>query len=296
MGKPSALVALACLGLTLAAPLSSAQTAPAPTDEEVVVRGVATRDALQAFVGQMAAASRTQNQLARWDRKICPGIAGLRTRYAQFINDRMAQRAYDVGLDVGEPGCKANILILVSNDPDAYARELADDHPSAMGIFGDEGRNTLGRRALARFVGSDAPVRWWHVSNTVDRDTGERAYMVANRSPSLMRRSTRQDFGAAFIIVDANRLSAINFDWGALADYLAMAALAQLDAEADIENYPTILNLFAARSTVRALTDWDVAYLRGLYGATRDAVSTGRQQGDIARSMGRDLNAPAPQN
>jgi hypothetical protein len=78
---------------------------------------------VRAFVHQMAMAPPGPNQLARWDSSICPGLAGLKTHYAQFIIDRIAQRAEAVGLDVGEPGCHPNVLIVISPVPDAIAHE-----------------------------------------------------------------------------------------------------------------------------------------------------------------------------
>lgn len=310
-----AFVALALVGA--AAP--AAAQAPARSEDEIVVVGERpTREALRDFVGQIATASRAQDQLGLWDRRICPGVAGLKTRYAQFLIDRMAQRAFDVGLDIGEPGCAPNILIVVSPDPDAVARDLFDNHRNALGYFSQRGRVTRGREALREtFLNSDAPVRWWHVSHAtsasgedirepsptgVCRGSDEIGIMSCYRTnwmgggASRLRGATRQEFGAAFIIVDAQRLEGIDFDWGALADYVAMVALAQLDAEAETASYPTILNLFAEGATVRGLTEWDVAYLRGLYSAEPDAASVARHEGEIARRMNRDLNAPPQGN
>lgn len=298
------LLALTALALASAAAPATAQQ----PEEQVVVTARPSEEVVRAFVNQMSIAPGVHNQLARWDRKICPGVAGLRPRYAQFILDRMAQRASGIGLDVGEPGCRANILIVVTPDPAGVARYLADDLPRAMGVRNEIGRTSLGRRALQRFVSTDAPVRWWHVNRTVTRDGDiisrpARPTMVAGSfdpidapitnisgGASLLRRTTRQDFGWAFVVVDARALERIDLDWAALADYLAMVTLAQLDPEAETAGYPTILNLFAGNGEgVRTLTDWDAAYLRGLYGATREAASVGRQEGEIARSMGRDL-------
>lgn len=303
-----------CVAFTLAITASWAQqSAPVsdPSTEEIVVTGQRSEQAMRTFVSQMDAAPGEDSQLARWDRKICPSIAGLRPRYAQFLIDRMAQRAFNVDLDVGGPGCKANILIIISPDPDAVARELAQSHPRAMGILNERGRRTLGRQALANFIDSNAPVRWWHVSRVVTRD-GEPIAEPAQSNPdsqsrgapvtlitgnaSLLSRTRRQDFGSAFIIVDASQLAQIDFDWGALADYLAMVSLSQLDPAADVRGYPTILNLFseptAASPRPIGLTDWDLAYMRGLYEATRDARNVQQQEGEISRRMQRELTPP----
>jgi hypothetical protein len=235
-------------------------------------------------------------------------VIGLQTRYAQFINDRLAQRAEAVGLDVGEPGCRANILIVVSNNPDTVARDLYDHHKTLLGYYQQRGHGTLGRRALLQdFVNSIAPVRWWHVSRTITRDgdvidepadgrdaqgmgdpTRGAPVVTLGSGSTRISRTTHQDFGVAFIIVDARKLHGVGFE--ALADYIAMVTLAQLDPRADVSTYPTILNLFAHRDpTPAAMTDWDAAYLQGLYGATQDARNAQQQEGQIAHSMANTL-------
>jgi hypothetical protein len=292
----SAILAGISLGLLASASAAAAQEAAPASSEEVVVTGQRTEEAIRTFVDEVSVAMGSADQLARWDRRICPGVAGLRGRYAQFLIDRMAQRAFDVGLDVGDPGCRANMLIIVTLDPDAMAQQLLDDHPDALGYFRERGRNTLGRTALRAFVESDAPVRWWHVSRTATEGFDEIGETADGSAPvtfalgnaSRLSRSTHQNFGAAFIIVDARHLAEIDLDFGALADYVAMVALAQVDADASTTGLTTILNLFNDETSPRALTEWDIAYLRGLYGA-ESTVSARRQAGDIARTMGRDL-------
>jgi hypothetical protein len=280
--------------------LSPAAAQEAVESEQIVVVGQRTEEAVRNFVAAMSAPQRGPDQLARWDRRICPGVAGLRSRYAQFLIDRMAQRAFDVDLDIGEPGCRPNILIVVSTNPDAVARDLYDNHRRALGWFDERNQATRGRDALREtFLNSDAPVRWWHVSHTtnamgqrIGEPNGGGDALPVNPmagGSSRLRANTRQDFGAAFIIVDANRLPEIGHDFNALADYLAMVSLAQLDPAADVSGYPSVLNLWAGDPAPHALTEWDLAYLRGLYAATREAASVRRQQGDIAREMLRDV-------
>lgn len=287
----------ALLAAWLLAGLAPAVAQAPATEDEIVVTGQRAEEAIRAFVGAASAAVAGENQLARWDRRICPGVVGLQPRFAQFVIDRMAQRAVAVGLDVGEPGCRANILIAVARDPDAVAQDLFDRHRDKMGWYYERGRRTQGRDALRAFVASDAPVRWWHVSRTVTRDSerigdtpgGGAPVTRVTGNPSRLKRPTRQDLGAAFVIVDARQLGKTGFE--ALADYLAMVSLAQIDPATETKDFPTILNMFAADGP-KAMTDWDVAYLQGLYAVTRDAASAARQKGEIARSMNRELAAP----
>lgn len=287
-----------------------AANAPAQSSDQIVVIGQRqTEETLHAFVEQMAAEPRGTHQLARWDNTICPGVIGLQSRYAQFILDRIAQRAEAVGLNVGEPGCRANILIAISADPDAIAHDLYDHHKTLLGYYQQRGHGTLGRRALMQdFVNSIAPVRWWHVSRTITRDgdvigdtadgrgataslkdpdravtSGGAPIVLLGSGSTRISRTTHQNFGVAFIIVDARKLHDVGFE--ALADYLAMVTLAQLDPRADVSQFPTILNVFAHHGDPGAMTEWDVAYLRGLYGATQDARSAQQQEGEIAHSM-----------
>ncbi len=291
----SALALLLQAGVT-----ASAQQAPAGanTEQEIVVTAERTEEAVRAFVGEVAVAVRGENQIARWDGRICPGISGLKGRFARPVIDRIAQRALEVGLEVGEPGCKANILILVTMNADQVTKEVLDNNRDAFGYYSTRGVRTQGRDALNAFVTSDAPVRWWHVSKTVtdhgmevgDDATGD-APTVAVSGASRISRNTRLDFGAVFIVVDATRLDGLSF--AGLADYLAMASLAQLAPQTDTSAFPTVLNLFAGpvegATSPAMMTPWDMAYLRGLYGTTRVAANAGAQQNDIATSMNRTL-------
>jgi hypothetical protein len=284
--------------------MGASAAAQGPTPEsarDIIVTGQRTEEAILNFVDQLAITARGTDQVARWDQRICPGVAGLKTRYAQALIDRMAQRAFDVGIDVGEPGCRANVLIVVSMDPDAVAEDLFENHRDALGYHQERGETTLGREALRAFVASDAPVRWWHVGRTHTQSGepiletndpsakfGTAPFIIRFGGASRLNHTYRQDFSGAFIVVDARRMNEIDVDLNAIADYVTMITLAQVDPNAETSAHPTILNLFASGTQPRELTEWDVSYLRGLYAADRDAIGSA-QQGDIARTMNREL-------
>lgn len=281
------------------------------TGEDIVVTGERMREILRDFVGEVAAASGTEDQLARWDDSLCPAIIGLRNaRLAQFMADRLAQRAFTVGLDVGGPNCRPNALIFVTPDSNQLAQEISTEYREFIGYNASETSVTMGQEALARFVATRRPVRWWHVSQTVGAD-GQRlgdgearqgsgggfegAQVLRGPDAGRLRRTTRQDLSRVVIIVDASLSAGVQMD--ALADYVAMAALAQLAYDADTSQVPTILNLFADRERGAAapagLTEWDLAYLRGLYDAPRAARNSRAQEGSIARTMEEELTRPA---
>lgn len=302
------------LVLACAAP-AAAQTPPAsPSDEEVVVTGRRVDEAIQNFVQELSAAPSNEDQLARWDEEVCVGVIGIRARYGQFLVDRISQRAVALGLRAGAPGCRANVVVFVTPDSDALARNLLETQKTMLGDVRQDNTNTRGHDALEAFVNTPRPVRWWHVSYTTTND-GQRLYdLPVTHAGDMLRtqivrttslgfgrlsRTTRQDFSRVIIIVDATRARGMQFD--SLADYVSMVALSQVDPDADTNGLPTILNLFSdAAGRPTALTDWDEAYLEGLYAARRNARNSRAQEGDIARRMGQEVTTappePAPQH
>lgn len=286
------------LVLSFAFALSAAPAFAQTSEEEIVVTG-RFREALREFVGEIAQAPGAEDQLAVWDGAVCPGVVGLQNAgQAQFIVDRISERAVNVGLEAGRSGCRANILILVAPDANAVAAALASEYDGLMSTRRTENVGAGDRAALDLFVNSGAAVRWWHVAHTVSADGFAvhepmlgRTPVVRVFSPSRLRATTRQDFSNVVILVDATRAQGVRLD--ALADYIAMVSLAQIDPTADTSAYPSILNLFRADgAALQAMTDWDRAYLDGLYEATRNAVSARRQAGEIADSMGDALEPP----
>lgn len=243
-------------------------------------------DTVSAFVADVSADG-PNGRLARWDRRICPGVIGLRQPYAQRLIDRIALVAVTVGLRVGEPGCRPNMVIVATDDSQAMARMVVDRNPTAFGKW--ESGVSRGREALKDFVETPRPVRWWHVTRTTlaDGQTYERGSQVRVRSLGRIRATSRDNFDHVIIMIDVARVGVIRFD--ALADYVTMVGLAQIDPDADPAGVSTILNLFAARDSgatpPAGLTGWDVAYLQSLYSVDPNVIRGSRQQRDIVRAM-----------
>ena len=99
-------------------------------------------------------------------------------------------------------------------------------------------------------------------------------------------------------VVDAPELSSLLLTFGVsialvnlaqLADFISVVTLSQIDLSANFGGVDTILKLFAQpRPGVppAGITEWDYAFLRGLY---RASYSPANQQRDIAARMVRDL-------
>ncbi len=272
-----------------------AQTAQPEADSKVIITGRTPEDAVRDFVAEVGAAPNDAN-LARWGDTVCVGVYNLTPQYAQDLIDRVSLVGAAVGIEPGEPGCKPNVLIMADQNSDELAARLVQDHLRKFLPPATDDAN-LGRAALEKFKTSDAPVRWWQVSQTVLADTGEavaRGDTVRVRGSGRLRSNVRQDISHILIILDANRIGKISF--ASLSDYVAMMALAQIDADADTREFPTILNLFASETSNRTMrmTQWDLDYLTALYETPGDAANSGREANHIARKMLQEQQSPAP--
>lgn len=290
--------AVAAVAMSAATPAFAQEN----TEPDIVVVGERLQEMVRSFVGEVAEAPSAEQQMARWDRSICPLVAGLPQHQMQYMADRIAQRAHQVGLQTQGPGCRANILIFVTPDASVLADGIVDEYRTLVAYYSTNGISTLGRGPLEEFTTTTAPVRWWHVNQTVSGDGQSMAgdssgslVMRTSQPPGRLRRATRQDFARVLIIVDARQANGVTFQ--ALSDYLAMVSLAQLDPEGETTGVPTILNLFAERDAggqvPLAMTQWDEAYLDGLYNARRTAPTDLWQRRDIAARMVESLDPAA---
>jgi hypothetical protein len=265
------------------------------------------------FVNRVAAPARGRG-LGRW-RSVCPGVANLDREVAQAIVDRIAETAAGLGVEVEDPGCDPNLIVVFGSDARALAQAMVEANPRVY-RHGGNGIDQ-GSAALRRFLESERPVRWWLLNVPIDSDTGRRAVRVPGDAsgaivddnlaeiigcnpqdcvigaapiirPTASRLNTQivDHIYKAIVIVDidaAAGLSAIQ-----LGDYLSLVSLAQIDPEAEVGGFDTVLNLFEARNEIQGLTDWDQSYLEALYGSYSRRRSIGAQAGAVAAIMNRD--------
>lgn len=305
------MVALALAVLLAAAPMQAPQSSPAPQDPpaqssasdpvdlgDVEVTGRTLDTMIRSFVNEVAAPNRHRG-IARWDDAICVGVANLRNEPAQYIIDRVSTVAEDLGVNPGAPGCTPNVIIIASDNPNALAEQLVQERRRAFRM-GGSGMDR-GGDALEDFVASRAPVRWWQMSMPTNADTGERAtripgecsdtcsstmqYAPQIRVSSASRLSTQivDYIFRTVVILDINQVTQISGEQ--LADYVAMVTLAQIDPTADTTAYASILNVFDDPDGATGLTDWDHAYLQGLYNAERTRKNLHAGRTEIADSI-----------
>lgn len=274
-----------------------------PTDlDDITVTGRRLEDVTQEFVREVGAPARGRG-LARWRNGVCVGVANLQGEAAQYIADRVSTVARDLGLRAGQPGCDPSILIVATEDGDSFTPAFIAQRPRLFRV-GGAGMDQ-GRPALERFETNGRPVRWWTVSAPVDGDTGQIATripgsggmrdsgqpgstllyapIIATRSASRLTTQIVDDSKRVFVIVDVAKTE--NVSLTQLADYIAMVSLAQVNPDANTSAYATILNLFDDPSQVGQLTNWDMAYLQGLYQTVRTSKNRTSARTEIVASV-----------
>lgn len=300
-----ALVAALSAGQDQNVQTPSGSTVLPPIDVTGRIAGADLETRIDDFVGQVAAPIGDDWGPARWNRRrpLCIGAASFQPEAARQLIDRVAAVAAEVDLRIADPGCDpVHIMIVATNDGPGMARALVQtSRPLFVG--GGDGMD-LGRRALERFQTGERPVRWWQVSQPVDETTGMRTTrrvgdnMLRGENPenqnedpenvilrpyaTRLSNQSRDDLRNVMIIVDVPRLGEVSFSQ--LADFVAMLALAQIDPDLEVADHDTILAVFDRPQDIPGLTDWDRAYLRGLYDARLDGVSQNSRLGALERA------------
>ena len=272
---------------------------------EVVVEGRQLEALIRNFVTDVSQPANNRG-LARWNRPVCVGAVNLRNEVGQYVIDRISDVARELEVEAGEPGCRPNVLIVAAVDGAGLATALVEDRPRNFDLR--HNGTDAGTRAFRNFRTGDQPVGWWQISMPIDSETGTRAVRLpGDISPSTggpvaptinvfaasrLRTQIRDDMVRSIIIVDVDRLGGASLVQ--LADYLALVALAQVDAEADTAPYPTILNLFADPASAPAgLTDWDRSYLTALYEHDQLRINRNSQVRAVAEAVTRDRREAA---
>lgn len=283
--------------------VSPPQDAPEPTPgqvsstelESIVVHARRVEEAARAYVEQIGEPPRGTH-LARWNDPVCISMTNMQPQFAQFVIDRIAVNALEAGAEVGEPGCRPNVIIFATMDGPGLARRLVDE--AGLGFRPAINHTNLTRDELDYFQNSDAPVRWWNVVMPVIKDTGEIAIALRGesildgsqrhrvtpvRDGSRLRSNVRYSMAWTIIIIDMSRTDGAPF--GLLADYVSMVSLAQVDPQADHSDQSTVMNLFRAPESVDGLSQWDRDFLAAVYAAPADRMDSRQQENAIIRSF-----------
>jgi hypothetical protein len=234
--------------------------------------------------------------VGRWGTSVCPIAVGVSDEQAHFIQQRIVEVQNAVRRKKPDPDekCRPNLFVIITDEVDQV---LADWKERDPGMF-----RWKNREGVARSAGT-GPVRTWHnailaVADGGPMNQGSALSQVSTTSPidlsapacplkGRIAAGCWEHINAVVVLVDASATGKVTLSQ--LADFISVVSLSQIDLSADLGGIDSILRLFAQpRPEVppTGLTEWDYAFLRGLY---RVSYSPVNQQRDIAARMVREL-------
>jgi hypothetical protein len=280
--------------------------------ESVTVVGTRSQEAIHDFVQAFTAPTRLTGKIARWENGICPVTVGIRPGFINFVTQRVRVVAATVGAPVDVSAtCKPNIEIVFTTKPQALLDNIRKNQKSFLGYYDNQDQ-------LAKLATVTRPIQAWYTTATRDLmgnlqvDGGQTAgngLDISYRCPPPQRGmctmhlsnahaaavtgtrlgdGLRSDFYHVIIVVNPDQLK--DYEIGSLADYISLLALTQLSALDTCQQLPSIVNLLAegCARKANALTDSDIAYLRGLYKMSSDRTLR-TQQDEMAYQMSESL-------
>lgn len=326
MKLPAILLAASALALAgaaradLASPPAPQPTAVAPLTVQGAAPPMIIERQSRSFVQSHAAPIAKINQIGRWHEPICVQVVNLVPEQAAAVKARVEQVAGEVGVKVAKPGCRSNIQIVVTGQPQALIDKVAERDEHDLGFHW--------RADLNKVKAVTHPIQAWYKTATLGNgnanglafanitcgagehqtpclNTGslegeshemETVDIPENGSPSGCADSHFSGcltslFKNVLIVVDSHAVEGKHL--GPVADYLAMLALSRQESLNGCDALPSIIDLYAkspcpGRDPPDGLTAPDAAYLTALYASDLEG-RLASEQDDIAGRMAKIL-------
>lgn len=319
MAKGSHRILAGLAGLAaLAGPISIMAAQPVPTQPEITSEGqdapiVVTGERLPpreararavAFVRGTGVAA-GDRPVARWIDPVCMNVIGLSDRHAGIVRTRLERIAAEAGVPVARGRCENNFAVIFTGDAASVVREVEQRAPRRL--------SEVTGPARTRLVDGAMPIRWWYTTQPRSRhgmrqstnapgfaagdasgQEGQSAgaagggSILPNDVPNLYHYNSSmvstqavRALVSASVVVDVNQM---RLPLEAVAAYIAMVGFAEI-RENDFASPGSILGMFAdSPSAPRALTEWDLAFLRVLYRLALDRDAR-RHRGILVRDL-----------
>ena len=298
-------IAVVALALMLPAPVATAAAETAQPSESVTVTG--SRREFHDFSRTLATPTKVTGKIARWERRICPVVVGQNPHFTAFIMQRVKYVALAAGAPVNtDASCKPNIEIVFTTTPQALLDNVRKNDPVYLGYA-----TTIAQQVALAAV--TRPIQAWYTTETIDlngarsldngRSLGEGIEIFRkSQNPIFVSKVTRSNgnrindgvhsgFNHILIVIDTAKLGGEKIV--PLADYISMLALTQPSALDACQELPSVVNLLAqnCRDVADGLTQFDLAYLQGLYHMAAGRKAT-LQRSEIGALMTDRLENP----
>jgi hypothetical protein len=259
------------------------------TEAEVIVEGkrIELERRVYDFVSGITHRGYMSESLARWNKPICPLVAGIPSAQGEYILSQVSKAAKSAGARLAGRKCKPNFHVVLTYDPDELMRLWRQRAPRLFGASSPT--------EVHRVMGRARPVRVWYNAWEKCGDgeqggvsTGANLSDAWSYMGDCQIKDTRLQFNyvvpiqSVVVIVDIDDIKEVKI--GPLADYIAMVGLTKVDFSADLGDAPTVLRLFpvSADAASQGMSDWDRAFLKGLYTTSQ---SSRFQRSEITRQM-----------
>jgi hypothetical protein len=260
--------------------------------EEVIVEGSRPEieQRVNTFVKGVTHRGYAVESLVRWNKPICPLVAGIPANQGEFMLQRISHAVLAAGAKLGPSDCKPNFHVVLTPEPDELLGGWRKRAPRLFGMAPPA--------QVRRILGKPLPIRvWYNVWDSCGAggETGtiiraERNFGLDMATPygsgclkdSRLAFSAVQVISSVIVLVDLDDTKQIKL--GPLTDYVSMVGLTDIDLDGNWGDEPTILRLFTASGDAASqkMSIWDRAFLKALY----ETSHTDRhQRTEVARHM-----------
>lgn len=209
------------------------------------------------------------DSMPRFFQPLCLDVAGLEADQARFVADRILATAHHLGLGQPEARCRTNAVVIVVDDPERLYKMLLSKRLDLVGVLPFRDVHT---RRIENELRAKRPVVWWSVLATANAqgatfsDLG--LAIAQNTVASRTSSATYRPKSLTVVMYDARQLGGATL--GQIADHAALHILGMPRRHIEFGgiDLPSMLSLFAdgPDTAPQSLTDFDRAYLKGLYG------------------------------
>jgi hypothetical protein len=282
-------------------------TEPVPAAKASTVSGVTVEapkkkedplvDPAREFVRQRLPESTFSEQYPRFRDDVCVKVIGLPDEYDAFIAKRIAEIAAQAHAPIAKAAnCQPNVHVIFTTEPQTLLADIAQRKDILLGFYWNDAN-------LKRLAAFKPPVGAWYVTRTRDQfgesrleihDPSDHLHPRVGRAGSRLSNGMSTEIVHSLIVANASMVAGEKID--AVADYVAVLALARWQKLDRCSSTPSILNLMADGCDVdarpNAATPQDLALLTGLY-AVQARASGSQQRSAIASYVRKAMPAQA---
>lgn len=253
---------------------ASAEGQPAKVKLPSITIEAAREKALRLKVDQFVTTVVVQpydDALFRWNKPICPLVAGLPKNWGEFILERVSKAAIDAHAPLGGKICHPDLYVVATDHPDQLLEQWWARDRMMFNY------NHIGIETVEHFIQSRRPIRVWY--NTFLSCNERQGSAAAFLGPAafvpvctlvnsrIQRTSIGSTITSAIVVIDLRRMKGMTIQQ--LGDYIALSSLADVRLDAEPGSTPSILQLFGHGTPPQGLTLWDRALLYALYNTSQ---------------------------